>query len=55
MDAKTAMELALRISRHEAPGFKRKPVDLKLLTKTARRFQRCKDVVRDLPCSDKVN
>jgi hypothetical protein len=54
MDSKTAMALARRIARHEAPGFKRK-VDKKLLAKSASRLQRCPDVVRDLPCSDKVN
>jgi hypothetical protein len=33
----------------------RRQLDRSLLTKTARRLQRCKDVLRDLKCSPTVN
>lgn len=55
MDAKTVMKLAARIARHEAP-VKRKPVDKKLLAKSADRLLRVsEDVLLAMPVSDKVN
>jgi enoyl-CoA hydratase/carnithine racemase len=48
------LELAKRIAKHQAPGMHRK-VDAKLLAKTAKRLQRCADVVRDMPCDPRKN
>lgn len=51
--------LVERISRHEAPPIilpaASRPVDRELLLKIAKRLRRCKDVVRDEPCSPRVN
>ena len=54
MDNKTAMELARRISRHEAPGMRRK-VDRALLARTAKRLMASKHVLRDMVCDPRVN
>jgi hypothetical protein len=54
MTDREMLALAKRIAKHQAPGVRRK-VDAQLLTKTAKRLQRCADVVRDMKCDPRVN
>jgi hypothetical protein len=48
------LALAKRIAKHQAPTQVR-PVDKKLLARTARRLQRCANVVRDMVCDPRKN
>jgi len=48
-------KLVKRIAAHEPPPITRWKVDLTLLEKTAKRLQRCKDVVRDMKCDPRIN
>ena len=46
------LALAQHIARHPAPV---PPVDKTLLVKTAKRLQRCGDVLRDMACDPREN